>query len=50
LHGKIRDDAGVLLLNFEHQSAPTPYRSRHAIFVLEGAEKPFNEANIVARW
>jgi hypothetical protein len=28
----------VLLLNFEHQPADTPYRSRHAIFVREGAE------------
>ena len=28
----------VLLLNYEHQPADTPYRSRHAIFVREGAE------------
>ena len=27
----------VLLLNHEHQSAPTPYRSAHAIFVNEAA-------------
>jgi hypothetical protein len=27
----------VLLLNHEHQSAETPYRSRHAIFVSEKA-------------
>jgi len=27
----------VLLLNYEHQPAETPYRSRHAIFVREGA-------------
>jgi hypothetical protein len=27
----------VLLLNHEHQPARTPYRSRHAIFVREGA-------------
>ncbi|MBW8813897.1 MAG: DUF1203 domain-containing protein [Caulobacterales bacterium] len=26
----------VLLLNYEHQPAETPYRSRHAIFVREG--------------
>ncbi|MBW6528781.1 DUF1203 domain-containing protein [Sphingomonas sp. RHCKR7] len=25
----------VLLLNYEHQPAPTPYRARHAIFVGE---------------
>ncbi|HTS79757.1 MAG TPA: DUF1203 domain-containing protein [Myxococcaceae bacterium] len=30
--------ARVLLLNFEHQPAETPYRSRHAIFVEDGAE------------
>jgi hypothetical protein len=27
----------VLLLNFEHQSAGTPYRSSHAIYVKDGA-------------
>jgi hypothetical protein len=27
----------LLLLNYEHQSAPTPYRASHAIFVREGA-------------
>ena len=28
----------LLLLNYEHQSAATPYRSSHAIFVIDGAE------------
>ena len=28
----------VLLLNHEHLSVDTPYRSRHAIFVCEGAK------------
>ncbi|MDP3738781.1 MAG: DUF1203 domain-containing protein [Hyphomonadaceae bacterium] len=28
----------MLLLNFEHQDAATPYRSSHAIFVIDGAE------------
>lgn len=28
----------VLLMNYEHQPAETPFRSRHAIFVREGAE------------
>jgi hypothetical protein len=28
----------VLLLNYEHQAAASPYRSQHAIFVREGAE------------
>lgn len=27
----------VLLLNYEHQPADTPYRARHAIYVREGA-------------
>ena len=31
--------ARMLLLNFEHQPADTPYRSRHAIFVEDGAEE-----------
>jgi hypothetical protein len=29
----------VLLLNYEHQPADTPYRSRHAIFVSEQARE-----------
>ena len=29
----------MLLLNFEHQPADTPYRSRHAIFVEDGAKE-----------
>lgn len=29
----------VFLLNYEHQDADTPYRSRHAIFVIDGAEE-----------
>lgn len=29
----------VLLLNYEHQPAETPYRARHAIFVSEAARK-----------
>jgi hypothetical protein len=30
----------VLLLNYEHQPADTPYRARHAIFVNEAATAP----------
>ncbi|TYC72286.1 DUF1203 domain-containing protein [Stappia sp. BW2] len=29
----------VYLMNFEHQPGASPYRSRHAIFVAEGAEE-----------
>jgi hypothetical protein len=32
----------VLLLNYTHQPADTPYRASHAIFVLEGAEKRYD--------
>lgn len=28
----------IFLLNFEHQPTPGPYRSAHAIFVLDGAQ------------
>jgi Protein of unknown function (DUF1203) len=28
----------VLLFNYEHQSAATPYRSSHAIYVIDGAQ------------
>jgi hypothetical protein len=37
----------VLLLNFEHQPAETPYRSRHAIFVARGSHKPWDERDRV---
>lgn len=32
----------VLLLNFEHQGAPSPYRSSHAIFVVEGERDTYD--------
>jgi len=32
----------VLLLNYMHQPANTPYRSSHGIFVLEGAQTPYD--------
>jgi hypothetical protein len=37
----------VILVNFEHQSADTPYRSRHAIFVLEGASSAYDRVGEV---
>ncbi|WP_299477259.1 DUF1203 domain-containing protein [uncultured Roseibium sp.] len=37
----------VLLLNFEHQPADTPYRSRHAIFVAEGAREAHPGADCI---
>ncbi len=30
----------ALLLNYMHQPADTPYRSSHAVFVREGADRP----------
>ncbi len=40
----LRDAAigeSLLLLNYEHQPAPTPYRATHAIFVREHAEQAY---------
>lgn len=35
----------VLLLNFEHQPADTPFRARHAIYVREGDHAPRRTVN-----
>ena len=37
----------VLLLNHVCQSANTPYRATHAIFVLEGATRTYDEVDLV---
>ena len=37
----------VLLLNYEHQNAPTPYRSSHAIFVRENARQRYDDVDRV---
>jgi hypothetical protein len=37
----------LLLLNYTHQPADTPYHSSHAIFVREGAEKQFDEIDVI---
>ena len=37
----------MLLLNYEHQSADSPYRSRHAIYVIEGEQRTFDAVNDV---
>lgn len=37
----------AILLGYEHQPADTPFRSRHAIFVREGAEVPFDAVGSV---
>jgi hypothetical protein len=42
-------DAGevLLLVNYCHQPAPTPYRASHAVFVREGAETPYDRVGEV---
>lgn len=37
----------VILLNFEHQPARSPYRASHAIFVRENAEQAFPDVGAV---
>jgi hypothetical protein len=37
----------LLLLNFEHQPALTPYRSNHAIYVRKAADRAFDEVDAV---
>lgn len=37
----------LILVNHEHQPAPTPYRSAHAVFVLESATAPYDRADVV---
>ena len=37
----------VLLMNYEHQSKPTPFRSSHAIFVREWASQAIPDRNEV---
>ncbi len=47
---EVRDmDIGehAILLNYEHQPADTPYRSRHAIFVREGADRALDAIDVI---
>ena len=37
----------VLLLNYEHLPVDSPYRSRHAIYVVEGEQRTYDEVNAV---
>ena len=39
-HAAVGDE--VLLLNYEHQPARTPYRARHAIYVSRGSTRAFD--------
>ena len=44
-HAEIGEE--LLLLNFEHQPANTPYRSTHAIYVRKLAQQAFNAVDSV---
>lgn len=35
----------LILVNYVHQPAATPYHASHAVFVLEGAEKSYDAVN-----
>jgi hypothetical protein len=37
----------VLLLNYTHQPADTPFRASHAIFVIEGAQERYDRVDTV---
>jgi hypothetical protein len=37
----------MLLLNYTHQPADTPFRASHAIYVCEGAERRYDRVNEV---
>jgi Protein of unknown function (DUF1203) len=37
----------LILVNFEHQPANSPYRASHAVYVLEGAENTFDAVDTV---
>jgi hypothetical protein len=37
----------AILVNYEHQPANTPFRSSHAVYVREGATKPYDRVNQV---
>jgi hypothetical protein len=37
----------LLLVNWTHQPAPTPYRASHAIFVREGAQRAYDRVDAV---
>jgi hypothetical protein len=39
----------LLLVNYEHQPADTPYRSRHAIYVREGATNAYSSVDTIPK-
>lgn len=43
----VAEGTRVFLMNFEHQAGESPYRSRHAIFVADGAKESHPTADTV---
>jgi Protein of unknown function (DUF1203) len=37
----------LILANFEHQPAATPFRASHAVYVLEGAEQTYDAIDVI---
>jgi hypothetical protein len=44
-HARLGEE--LLLLNYEHQPANTPYRSSHAIYVRKAADKAYDAVDVV---
>jgi hypothetical protein len=44
-HARLGEE--LLLLNFEHQPANTPYRATHAIYVRKAADKAYDAVDVV---
>ena len=44
-HAAVGDE--ILLLNYEHMSAQTPYRARHAIYVNRASKRAFDAVDVV---
>ena len=44
-HARLGEE--LLLLNFEHQPANTPYRATHAIYVRKAADKAYDAIDVI---
>lgn len=44
-HARLGEE--LLLLNFEHQPASTPYRATHAIYVRKAADKAYDAVDVI---
>ncbi len=44
-HARLGEE--LLLLNFEHQPANTPYRATHAIYVRKAADKAYDAVDVI---